>query len=226
MRVRLISKTVGVNGESAQEIISYCARVSNPTNQSNFESAGKLLKYCFKHGHVSIFEQATFAFEIITSRAIAAQILRHRHFQFQEFSQRYAEVNGREVYEARIQDEKNRQNSIELEPDDLRNEWFRGAQEDVWELANKKYRKALDMGIAKEQARFLLPLTTQTVLYMSGTLRSWIHYLAVRCANGTQKEHMEIAFSIRELLNKEVPDVMELLNDYDMIGNNPYEGAK
>ena len=225
MQVKLISKTRGENGETPQEIISYCARVSNPTNQANFSSAAKLLKYCFNNGHVSIFEQATFTFEIETSRAIAAQILRHRHFCFQEFSQRYAEVNGREEYKARTQDPSNRQNSVELEDTHELNHWFQRAQDIVWDEANKQYREALRLGIAKEQARFLLPMSTKTVLYMTGTLRSWIHYLAIRTGHGTQKEHKDIACAIRDVLLFECPDVLELLTEYDIIKHNPYDGG-
>lgn len=222
MKVKLISHTIGVNGESPQEIISYCARVSNPGNQSNFASAHKLLKYCFKHGHLSIFEQATFGFEIVTSRAIAAQILRHRHFNYQEFSQRYAEVQSFEIYEVRVQDPKNRQNSLVVE-DPLLNERFGKLQEISIEQANALYKEALDLGIAKEQARFLLPMSSTTTLYMTGNVRSWIHYLAIRLGPETQKEHREVAQEIFNILTDHLPDVMMLLDDFNVYQSNPYD---
>jgi thymidylate synthase (FAD) len=222
MKVRLVSRTQGVNGETPQEMIAYCARVSNPTNQTNYDTAAKLLKYCFKHGHVSIFEMADFTFEIKTSRAIAAQILRHRHFNYQEFSQRYAAVPGFEIYEARMQDEKNKQNSTY--PDDPEiSLWFLEAQEATHQFAEEMYQEALRMGIAKEQARFLLPMTSETTMYMKGSLRSWIHYLAIRRGPETQKEHRDIADAIYELLLPEAPDVMALLPEFDILRSNPYD---
>lgn len=221
MKVRLISKTVGVDGKSPAEMIGYTARVSNPDNQNNPNVAG-LLKYCFKHGHVSIFEMADFTFEITTSRAIAAQILRHRHFNYQEFSQRYAKVQAFEVYEARLQDPKNKQNSLEVEDAELA-EWFIDAQSAVSELSEAYYNAALEKGIAKEQARFLLPMTVQTVMYMKGSLRSWIHYLAIRRGPETQKEHREIAEAIYEILKEEVPDVINLLPEFAVLESNPYD---
>ena len=222
MEVRLISKTMGLQGETPQELIAYCARVSNPANQNNKETAARLLKYCFKHGHVSIFEMADFTFEITTSRAIAAQILRHRHFNYQEFSQRYAAVQAYERYEPRYQDEKNKQNSIEVVDPDI-HVWFNEAQREIEDTAERYYREALNMGIAKEQARFLLPMTVQTVMYMKGSLRSWIHYLAIRRGMDTQKEHREIAEAIYQILLKEVPDVMSLLPDFEVLTSNPYD---
>lgn len=222
MKVRMISKTRGLNGETPQELISYCARVSNPENQDNFENASRLLRYCFKHGHVSIFEMADFTFEITTSRAIAAQILRHRHFNYQEFSQRYAKAQTYEKYEARLQDPKNKQNSLTIEDSTLLT-WFEEVQDELSELSTARYNEALSRGIAKEQARFLLPMAIQTVMYMKGSLRSWIHYLAIRRGPETQKEHRDIAEAIYQLLLVEVPDVMKLLDDFVIYTSNPYD---
>ncbi len=222
MKIRLISKTVGVEGQTPQELIAYCARVSNPANQDSKETAARLLKYCFKHGHVSIFEMADFTFEITTSRAIAAQILRHRHFNYQEFSQRYAEVQAYERYEPRYQDEKNKQNSVEIFDPDI-HLWFQEAQQNVENNSEHYYREALKMGIAKEQARFLLPMTVQTVMYMKGSLRSWIHYLAIRRGPETQKEHRDIADAIYQILLVEAPTVIALLPEFQILESNPYD---
>jgi thymidylate synthase (FAD) len=216
MKVRLIAKTVICDEDlknelgliGPQNIIMYCARVSNPANQTSTNT--KLLDYCLKHGHVSIFEMANMVFEIETSRAIAAQILRHRSFSFQEFSQRYAEVQGFETYQARSQDPKNRQNSIDDMSEEAK-QWFELMQKHIQMEAEFAYQQALDKGIAKEQARFLLPLSTSTKLYMNGSIRSWIHYLQLRCGNGTQKEHQEIALAIRDLFVKELPIIGEAL---------------
>jgi thymidylate synthase (FAD) len=197
--------------KTAEELVVYCARVSNPSNQVNMETAPKLLKYLLTHKHVSPFEMVSVGFEIKTSRAIAAQILRHRSFSFQEFSQRYAKATEVLVYPARRQDLKNKQNSID-DMDSLDKEWFELAQHRVSAHAKAVYQEALDRGIAKEQARMILPLGTETTLYMSGTLRSWIHYCDVRCDVSTQLEHREIALSIREQLKKEFPNVGEALN--------------
>jgi thymidylate synthase (FAD) len=186
----------------AEELIAYCARVSS-SNQFN-PNIEKLLKYCIDHGHWSVFETPYITVEINTSRAISAQILRHRSFTFQEFSQRYAAVADFETYPARRQDFKNRQNSI----DDLdlgQKAWFTLAQDKVQLLSASLYHDALDMGIAKEQARFLLPMSSKTKLYMTGNVRSWIHYLNLRCHVDTQKEHRDIALAIREILKKELP---------------------
>ncbi len=211
--VKLVAITEGANelvGKSAQDIISYVARVSNPNNQMSFETGSKLIKYCITHEHWSIFEHAFVTLEIKTSRAIAAQILRHRSFTFQEFSQRYAQAFDCVTYEARRQDNKNRQNSI----DDMSDEdrvWFRNAQEEVWEDAKSLYDEAIAKGIAKEQARFLLPLNTATTLYMSGSVRSWIHYIELRGGNGTQKEHMDIAVAARSIIAERFPDIAKAL---------------
>lgn len=196
--VRLVSIT-----PKAEELIAYCARVSNPANQENKEIAG-LIRHCIKHGHWSIFEQANMVMEITTSRGIAPQILRHRSFSFQEFSQRYAASTSHITYEPRRQDQKNRQSSV----DDLSaesKEWFRQAQDDVWKLAYEKYERALSMGIAKECARFLLPLNTRTTLYMNGTIRSWLHYIDLRTGHGTQLEHAQIAEECRQIFIEQLP---------------------
>lgn len=202
MKVELISIT-----PDAEKTVMYCARVSSP-NQENDNP--KLLSYCIKHGHWSVFEQATMTVEIQTSRAISAQILRHRSFSFQEFSQRYAAVNSFEKYEARRQDTKNRQNSI----DDMSKadkEWFEYAQEEVQKSAMWHYEEALKRGIAKEQARFLLPMSASTKLYMTGNIRSWIHYLELRCGNGTQLEHKVIADAIKDIFIRELPVISAAL---------------
>ena len=197
MKTKLISIT-----PDAEKTIMYCARVSNPKNQDSENT--KLLDYCIKHGHWSIFEMAHMTVEITTSRAIAAQILRHRSFSFQEFSQRYAEAQEFEIYQARSQDPKNRQNSLD-DMSDYDKDWFKAAQEYIQEESIKLYKEALAKGIAKEQARFLLPLSTQTKLYMTGSIRSWMHYLDVRTGNGTQLEHMEIANEIKKIFIEQLP---------------------
>ena len=197
MNVKLISVT-----PDAEKTLLYCARVSNPKNQNSENT--KLIDYCIKHQHWSVFEMADMIIEIETSRAIAAQILRHRSFTFQEFSQRYAEAQGFETYEARRQDVKNRQNSI----DDMSEKdktWFRNVQEATQEFCELNYKEALNRGIAKECARFLLPLSTTTKLYMKGNLRSWITYLDLRCGNGTQIEHQEVAKAIKSLFIEQFP---------------------
>ena len=198
--VKLVSLTLPqgpASGMSAEEFIAFTARVSNPSNQLNNDTAPKLIKYLLDNQHYSPFEMADFAVEIQTSRAIAAQILRHWSASFQEFSQRYAQAAECIIYPARRQDVKNRQNSV----DDLTEEvkvWFEEAQNEVWNLSYSKYKEALDKGIAKEQARFMLPLGTKTTIYMKMNVRDWIFYLKLRSANGTQKEHMDIA---KEIIN-------------------------
>lgn len=201
MITKLISAT-----PDAEKTILYCARVSNPKNQDS-EKAG-LLKYCLDHGHYSIFEMANMVIEIQTSRAISAQIIRHRSFSFQEFSQRYAEATGFEMYKARRQDNKNRQNSID-DMTELDREWFRGAQMTINRDCKELYDMAIERGIAKEQARFLLPMSTSTKLYMNGTLRSWIHYIDTRTEAGTQLEHKDIADSIKEIFCQQFPIIAE-----------------
>ena len=185
----------------AQELIAYCARVSNPSNQFNTDTSEKLIRYLVRHQHWSPLEMVSACMEITTTRDIARQILRHRSFSFQEFSQRYADPTKDLEFvfrEARLQDPKNRQNSIEIVPQDeddefLIHEWNR-RQQDVIDLAKETYRWAVECGIAKEQARAVLPEgNTVSRLYMNGTLRSWIHFIELRSANGTQKEHQEVA---------------------------------
>lgn len=191
----------------AEKLIAYCARVSNPKNQDNPEF-DRLLAYCIKHGHWSVFEMASMCVEINTSRAISRQILRHRSFNFQEFSTRYQEVTEEPIYvAARSQDLKNRQNSVENLDDATLYAW-QEAQELLWEQAAKAYRSALDSGIAKECARALLPEgLTPTRMYMSGTVRSWIHYLDVRCDASTQLEHRLIAAQVRQLFVDMFPSI-------------------
>lgn len=214
MKTKLISITKPVAEDlahfSAEDLIAHAARVSNPSNQLNTETAPKLLKYCIKHSHWSIFETVSCTFEIVTSRAIAAQILRHRSFTFQEFSQRYSKSSEMELYAARRQDPKNKQNSID-DMSESDQEWFKAAQERVWALTSNLYQEALDKGIAKEQARFLLPLNTQTTMYMTGNLRNWLHYCDLRGSVETQLEHREIALAIKEELKKQFPNVCEAM---------------
>ena len=207
--VKLIAITEGAGelvGKSAQDVTSYVARVSNPNNQMSFETGAKLIKYCITHDHWSIFEHAYVTLEIKTSRAIAAQILRHRSFTFQEFSQRYAQAFDYVEYEARRQDSKNRQNSLD-DMSEHDKEWFTERQKELWDTSNEIYGEALQRGIAKEQARFLLPLNTATTIYMSGSLRSWIHYIQLRSGNGTQKEHADIAILARGIISQRFLDV-------------------
>lgn len=217
MKVKLVAKTVICDEEilnelkgldNPEQLVMFCARVSNPSNQASGNPG--LLKYCLDNGHVSIFEMGNMVFEIQTSRAIAAQILRHRSFSFQEFSQRYASVQSFETYPARSQDVKNRQNSVDNMSEEDK-QWFKEAQDTVQENCEIFYNRALKKGIAKEQARFLLPQSTTTKLYMQGSIRSWIHYLNLRCGNGTQLEHQEIAKAIREIFCKELPIIGEAL---------------
>ena len=193
--VSLISVT-----PDAEKTIGYIARVSNPKNQENPKVEG-LLKYCIKHGHWSVFEQASMTLQIETTRGIAAQVLRHRSFTYQEFSQRYADSSmlAEEIpmFELRRQDEKNRQNSID-DVDEFTKQEFDIKIKRHFEESMKLYKQLLDQGIAKECARFVLPLATPTKLYMTGSVRSWIHYINLRTANGTQKEHMEIAGLCRD----------------------------
>jgi thymidylate synthase (FAD) len=188
--------------------------VSNPANQNNAETAPKLLRYLIKENHWSPFEMVHMTLEIKTTRDIARQILRHRSFSFQEFSQRYAvSENIGLVREARLQDEANRQNSVVTDDQHIKSEWYR-AQARVRNFAKKEYSDALKMGIAKEQARALLPEgLTETTLYMAGSLRSWIHYCELRRANGTQKEHMEIADTCWKIIGGHFPDVVAALEE-------------
>jgi thymidylate synthase (FAD) len=197
---------------NAEEAVAYCARVSNPENQNAQETAPKLLKYLIKHKHWSPFEMANVCMEIETTRDIARQILRHRSFSFQEFSQRYAAVQGFELSEVRLQDTKNRQNSLEVGDSSLHNWWFK-AQQRIRDDAELVYNMALAKGVAKEQARKLLPEgLTMSKMYMNGTLRSWLHYVDIRCDKATQKEHREVAEKCRDELAKLFPNVMEAFN--------------
>jgi len=198
--------------DSALDLIAYCARVSNPSNQNNKETSEKLVKYLIKHKHWSPLEMVSACLEIETTRDIARQILRHRSFSFQEFSQRYADPTTDLDFitrEARLQDLKNRQNSIELDDseanDGLKIAWHQ-KQREVIQAARSAYVWAIENGIAKEQARAVLPEgNTVSRMYMNGTLRSWVHYIELRSANGTQKEHMEIAWAIADVISTIFP---------------------
>jgi thymidylate synthase (FAD) len=206
MNVKLISCT-----PDAEKQVAYCARVSNPANQDNDNYAG-LLRYCIKHKHWSIFEQAFMTLEIETTRGLAAQILRHRSFTYQEFSQRYADSSllseAIPIPELRRQDTKNRQNSIDdVDPQLIHH--YRLKMKDHFDQSMKLYQEMLDDGIAKECARFVLPLACPTRLYMSGSLRSWLHYIDLRSANGTQKEHMDIALECKRIFTEQFPVIAE-----------------
>ena len=214
--IKLIAVTVGageLEGKTGQEVISHNARVSNPNNQLEFSTSAGLLRYCIKHQHWSIFEQADLTVEINTTRGIAAQILRHRSFTFQEFSQRYADTKLLDKAvppDLRRQDLKNRQNSL----DDFGDYVKLGMQTKIQHHFNesqKLYDSLLAQGVAKESARFVLPLATPTRIYMKGSVRSWIHYLQLRTSSGTQKEHRDVAEAIRCVFICEYPDVAEAL---------------
>jgi thymidylate synthase (FAD) len=195
-----------------EDLIAYMARVSAPENQGNKETAPKLVKYLIKHKHWSPLEMVNVCMEIETTRDIARQILRHRSFSFQEFSQRYAVATDFELSEARLQDNKNRQNSLVTEDTEIQN-WWNAAQLRVQSDAELMYQSALKMGIAKEQARKLLPEgLTMSKMYMNGTLRSWLHYVDIRCDAATQKEHREVALKCRDELTKLFPNTMEAMN--------------
>ena len=207
MIVKLITVT-----PDAEQMMAYIARVSNPSNQDNEKYAG-LLKYCIKHNHWSVFEQSSMTLEIETTRAIAAQILRHRSFTFQEFSQRYAAstaLGDIDLPELRRQDLKNRQNSTDdLDPEMV--EKFEKQMITLFSSAKSLYEQMLSQGVAKECARMVLPLCTPTRIYMTGSCRSWIHYINLRSAHGTQKEHMEIAEACRKVFIEQFPSVSEAL---------------
>ena len=219
MSVRLVSYSQPVNIigiDNIQDLIAYCARVSNPANQMNNETSEKLIRYLIKHGHWSPLEMVSACLEIETTRDIAHQIVRHRSFSFQEFSQRYAnpaEMGDQFVTrEARLQDNKNRQNSVETDDASLQDSW-EVIQKDVRYAAEVAYNWAIENGIAKEQARVVLPEgNTKTRLYMNGTLRSWVHYIELRSGNGTQKEHMEIARDCAQELKAIFPMIMEFVD--------------
>ena len=211
MKVKLISHSQSPDhNESAQDLIAYCARVSNPENQNNKETSEKLLNYLARYKHWSPFEMVSVCLEVETTRDIARQLLRHRSFSFQEFSQRYADPTKDlefEAREARLQDPKNRQNSIPVDRNDEKhrriNEEWRMKQLELIREIKKLYNWALDKGIAKEQARAILPEgNTISRLYVNGTLRSWIHYIELRSGNGTQQEHAELALAVAEVIAK------------------------
>ena len=222
MKVKLISysqptEEVKQEGlEDVQDLIAFCARVSNPDNQMNTETSEKLLNYLAKHAHWSPFEMVSACIEIETTRDIARQILRHRSFSFQEFSQRYADPTKDldfVIREARLQDLKNRQNSVEIDDAKLVEEW-KWQQEQVITAAQRAYSWAIRNGIAKEQARAVLPEgNTMSRMYMNGTIRSWIHYVELRGANGTQKEHMDIAKAIAEVIASVFPLATSYVNN-------------
>ena len=214
MKVKLIGYTqpaenaiIGI--EDVQDLVAYCARVSNPQNQINSETAPKLLDYLIKHKHWSPFEMCSATLEVETTRDIARQFLRHRSFSFQEFSQRYADIRSFDdsfvVREARLQDEKNRQNSVQTNDEKLQRTWEQ-QQRRVIEASKQAYNWAIENGIAKEQARAVLPEgNTVSRLYVNGTIRSWIHYIELRSGNGTQLEHMELAQEIGRIISKIFP---------------------
>ena len=214
MKVKLIGYTqpaenaiIGI--EDVQDLVAYCARVSNPQNQINSETAPKLLDYLIKHKHWSPFEMCSATLEVETTRDIARQFLRHRSFSFQEFSQRYADIRSFDdsfvIREARLQDEKNRQNSVQTNDEKLQRTWEQ-QQRRVIEASKQAYNWAIENGIAKEQARSVLPEgNTVSRLYVNGTIRSWIHYIELRSGNGTQLEHMELAQEIGRIISKIFP---------------------
>jgi thymidylate synthase (FAD) len=216
MKARLIAYSQPVEGEiigldDVQDLIAYCARVSNPSNQLNQETAPKLLNYLAKHSHWSPFEMANATLEIETTRDIARQMLRHRSFAFQEFSQRYADIRDLDdkvvIRKARLQDPKNRQNSVMTDDVSLHMAW-EVHQRKVWNEAMQSYAWAIENGIAKEQARAILPEgNTPSRLYMQGSIRSWIHYIELRSSNGTQQEHMDIAIACAEAITKIFPSM-------------------
>ena len=207
--IKLVSVT-----PDAEKTMAYVARVSNPKNQDNEKFAG-LLRYCIEHGHWSVFEQAHMTVEINTTRGLAAQILRHRSFTYQEFSQRYADSSLLEekipLPELRRQDEKNRQNSID-DLDESDKKFYQLEMEKLFEKSMTLYKNMLENGVAKECARFVLPLATPTRLYMTGSCRSWIHYINLRSAHGTQKEHMELVENVRKVFKEQFPIVSQALD--------------
>ena len=208
MNVKFVSIT-----PDAEKMMAYIARVSNPANQQNEKYSG-LLKYCIKHNHWSVFEQSSMTLEIETTRGLAAQILRHRSFTYQEFSQRYADTklldDNIPLPQLRKQDLKNRQNSTD-DLDEFLVQDFQLEMTKLFDSSMKLYNKMLDSGVAKECARFVLPLATPTRLYMTGSCRSWIHYINLRSAHGTQKEHMNIAEECRRIFTEQFPAVSEAL---------------
>lgn len=204
MNVKLVSLTQPHDDDmNCEDLIAYCARVSNPSNQNNTATAPNLLKYLIKHKHWSPFEMASMTVEIKTSRAIAAQILRHRSFSFQEFSQRYSVAQDLEEVQLRKQAEKNRQSSTDEFTDGL----FLAKVREHLGRSVSLYNEAIKLGVAKESARLLLPLTTETTMYMSGTIRSWVHYIDLRSQEDTQKEHRDIAEGCRDIFVEHFPNI-------------------
>src|SRR6056300_638604 len=207
----------GIMGlENIQDLVAYCARVSNPSNQANTKTTAKLLDYLIKHKHWSPFEMASACIEVNTTRDIARQLLRHRSFSFQEFSQRYADIRDLSdsivIRKARLQDPKNRQNSVMTDDTQLHLAW-EVHQRDIWQQAMKSYKWAIENGIAKEQARAILPEgNTPSRLYVNGTIRSWIHYIELRSANGTQQEHIQLARAVAEAIGKIYPKALEFVD--------------
>jgi len=218
MKVKLISysKPAIEELETPTDLVAFCARVSNPSNQNNSETAEKLIKYLIKHAHWSPLEMVSVCLEIETTRDIARQILRHRSFSFQEFSQRYADPTKELEFvsrEARLQDLKNRQNSVQVDNEWLQLQW-KAYQSDVVLAAKRAYKWAIDNNIAKEQARAVLPEgLTMSRMYMNGTLRSWVHYIQLRSANGTQREHMEIARECAVVIAKIFPIIFSITEE-------------
>jgi thymidylate synthase (FAD) len=211
MKVKFISKTENNNGLSNEQLIVYLARVSNPKNQDNKQTSDKLINYLIDNKHWSPFEMVDYTFEIETSRAIAAQILRHKSFSFSEQSQRYMEAISIENIELRQQSETNRQSSSEI----IENNRYKERISDVLNLSYTLYQDMIRNGVAKEIARFILPLATTTRLYMKGNLRSWLHYLNVRLDHHTQKEHRGIALQIAEYFEHETPIIYKSLNNFN-----------
>ncbi len=214
MNVKLISVTqpniAGI--DKSEELVAYCARVSNPSNQMNSETSPKLLAFLIKHRHWSPFEMVDMTVEIKTSRAIAAQILRHRSFSFQEFSQRYSVANDFENIEFRLQGDKNRQvGEVLLEPTDLRYLDLSDSVKNALQASTIAYNKMIENGVAKEVARMILPLTTETTMYMKGSLRSWVHYIDLRTEKNTQKEHRLIAEECKNIFINQFPIISEAL---------------
>jgi thymidylate synthase (FAD) len=211
--------------KTAEQLIVYTARVSSPHNQDNHNTGGNLLRYCIKHGHWSVFETASMTVEIETTRAIAAQLLRHRSFTFQEFSLRYARSTGRAVVPSvRLQDEKNRQSSLP-NPDEALDAWWVAEAGRVMDDAEEIYRRAIEKGVAKEVARFVLPLATPDRIYMTGSVRSWIHYLQTRLDLATQVEHRLVAEDVARVFAEEFPVVSEACGVREKEVDGPVEQA-
>jgi len=220
MKVKLISysqppiESDDTHKRTLQDLVAYCARVSNPSNQSNTETNEKLIKYLIDNKHWSPLEMVNICIEVETTRDIARQILRHRSFSFQEFSQRYAVASlGFENKEARLQDTKNRQNSIEIEDKILSDEWMK-KQDEIAKYSSEAYKWAIENNIAKEQARAVLPEgMTISRMYINGTLRSWVHYIQLRSGNGTQKEHREVALACSNCISEIFPMIKDLISE-------------